>query len=136
MRQPLHIYAYDAAASLAMGAAVGFSVWGVFDPPVLVAACAGAIAFLRVLGGLGRIRSMPAQMPLFDPVPLEFEAEELVLDRAIERDGGPVVRLVQPLPTPGELRDTVERYLEVKRQPADATEELRGALTQLRRSVA
>lgn len=135
MSQPLNVSAYDLAAATLMGAAVGFSVWGVFSPPLLVAACAGAIAFVRVFSGLSRMRSRPEPLPFFTPAPLEFEEDALLLDCAVKRDGGPVVRLVRPLPTPGELHETIERHLD-KRQPADATEELREALTQLRRSVA
>ena len=87
-------------------------------------------------------------LPDFELLPLEFEpgqaeeADELLLDRAVSRPGpANVVALVQPLPTAGELRASIERHLSERGgesaadRPADAAEELRSALAELRRSL-
>ncbi len=89
-------------------------------------------------------------LPEFDLAPLAFhyrqlgEMDELLLDRAVTPVAGEsnIVALTQPLPTPGELRETIETHLEVARtgdpqqRPIDPAEELRNALADLRRSLA
>lgn len=88
-------------------------------------------------------------LPPFDLKPLEFELrsaaepDELLLDRVVATSGGGanVVSLSKPLPTPGELRETIESHLNAARtadaaQAPDPADELRNALAELRRSLA
>jgi hypothetical protein len=85
-------------------------------------------------------------LPRFNLVPLEFDGDpgedrgELILDDVIASIGQPtIVAPVQPMPTAGELQATIERHLNgstsamPRMEPAD---ELRHALTELRRSLA
>lgn len=89
-------------------------------------------------------------LPPFELVPLEFQGQageppdELVLDELVAGIGAdaPVVRLVQPqlqpMPTAGELRESIERQLhraQHRAPTANATDELRQALSDLRRSI-
>jgi hypothetical protein len=68
--------------------------------------------------------------------------EALVLDRPIARSGDSnVIALGQPIPTAGELHESIERHLRESRgggvgHPApDPVDELREALAALRRSM-
>ena len=80
------------------------------------------------------------QLAQFELVPLEFgeagDSDELLLDEPVEQAAPPVLRVV---PTAGELHESIERHLrgdgEDKRR-ADAADELRNALAELRRSLA
>ena len=86
-------------------------------------------------------------LPPFDLAPLAFELlstvdeDELLLDRVVlAADGQPnVVTLSQPVPTAGELHDSIERHLSgsegTPEQVPDGVEELRAALADLRRSL-
>jgi hypothetical protein len=80
-------------------------------------------------------------LPQFRLTPLEFEPEaKLALDEVADnlQAAEPAVRLVHAAPTAGELRASIERHLQSnQRQPrrADAAEELRSALADLRRSL-
>ena len=86
-------------------------------------------------------------LPPFDLEPLAFELssavedDELLLDRVVSVTGGQpnVVALSQPVPTAGELHQTIERHLGKAggepARPADGAEELREALAELRRSL-
>jgi len=85
----------------------------------------------------------------FELAPLDFceaasaELAELLLDQPlVPADPSPtVVAFPRAIPTPGEMRDTIERHLESKgpdnapEAPASPTEELRLALAELRRSL-
>jgi hypothetical protein len=88
------------------------------------------------------------ELPEFELRPLEFESEaheelaELLLDEPIAASATNVVAIRRTLPTPGELRDSIERHLRAKAtsdgggehlSPAD---ELRLALAELRQSLA
>jgi hypothetical protein len=101
------------------------------------------MAFLERL--LGR-RSF--RLSDFDLQPLAFEMcarpddGTLVLDRPVARsDDSNVIALGQPIPTAGELRDSIERHLrstrdgDPARSPPDPVDELREALADLRRSL-
>lgn len=85
-------------------------------------------------------------LPPFELAPLEFEAQagepfdELLLDEVVARIGpdADAVAVTQPMPTAGELRDSIERHLRGARHNApavDAADELRQALAELRRSI-
>ncbi|HEU4809403.1 MAG TPA: hypothetical protein VFS69_01980 [Sphingomicrobium sp.] len=85
-------------------------------------------------------------LPPFDLAPLAFELQspeegELLLDRVVSTDEGQanIVALSGPVPTAGELRNSIERHLDnargVEPTPADAIDELRSALAELRRSL-
>jgi hypothetical protein len=88
------------------------------------------------------------RLPEFDLAPLAFEMsqasdDELLLDRIVTRtENEPkIVALAPPVPTAGELRASIERHLRATGrppapQPADAVDELRNALADLRRSLA
>lgn len=85
-------------------------------------------------------------LPPFELAPLEFESEvqsgedELLLDEPVAAVGPvraavPYIRLV---PTAGELRDRIEQHLRANQGSApraDAADELRAALADLRRSL-
>ena len=83
----------------------------------------------------------------FELAPLEFceaasaELAELLLDQPILGPQSTVVVFPQAIPTPGEMRETIERHLEAKDAddpapaPASPAEELRLALAELRRSL-
>lgn len=80
-------------------------------------------------------------LPEFELAPLDFAAEdELVLDDVVASIGPePERSALAAVPTPGELRQSIERHLravELPKPAADATDELRDALAQLRRSIA
>lgn len=86
-------------------------------------------------------------LPPFELAPLEFEVEagepldELLLDEVVASIGrdADAVAVTQPMPTAGELRDSIERHLRGSRHGApavDAADELRQALAELRRSIA
>jgi hypothetical protein len=86
-------------------------------------------------------------LPQFDLQPLAFELgavgdDELLLDRRIERSKvhSNVVTLAQPLPTAGELRESIERHLQASKEPTapqtpDPAAELRQALLELRNTL-
>ena len=86
-------------------------------------------------------------LPQFDLAPLAFELQspadenELLLDRVVSigEGQGNVVSLSGPVPTAGELRESIERHLDNARDieptPSDAVDELRSALAELRRSL-
>lgn len=85
-------------------------------------------------------------LPPFELAPLEFEPQagepldELLLDEVVASDArdADAVPVMQPMPTAGELRDSIERHLRGARQSApavDAADELREALAELRRSI-
>jgi hypothetical protein len=84
----------------------------------------------------------------FELAPLEFceaasaELAELLLDQPIPADrDSTIVAFPRAVPTPGEMRETIERHLESKDSgkgpegPASPAEELRLALAELRRSL-
>ena len=88
------------------------------------------------------------RLPGFNLAPLAFEVdptageEELLLDRVISRSGDRpgVVAIAAPMPTPGQLRASIERHLRAAEaapadEPPDARSELRDALAELRRSI-
>ena len=88
-------------------------------------------------------RASEFALPAFETLPLEFEpeADELVLDSIVAGIGpeSRVVRLVQPMPTAGELQARIDDHLRgpVDVEPVvDAAEELRIALAELRQSLA
>jgi hypothetical protein len=91
---------------------------------------------------LGRILA-PRQFHLtpFDPAPLEFEPEPLLLE-AVVGQASPtnVVAFPQGIPTAGELHARIERHLCGKStapsgEPVSPADELREALAELRRSL-
>jgi hypothetical protein len=87
------------------------------------------------------------ELPEFDLRPLEFESEapgelgELLLDEPIAASATNVVAMPQPMPTPGELRDSIERHLRARHNGDGAGErlspadELKLALAELRQSL-
>ena len=136
MANPLRS-ALDALAGAILGTAVCFALVGIFHAPLLVAGSVGAIVFVRVFTSLRRLPAAPAA---FVPLPLEFDGEpdRLLPDETLDADAASprVVRLFGPLPTPGEMHETIERHLGGRSRGApDATEELREALAQLRRAA-
>lgn len=83
-------------------------------------------------------------LPSFELPPLEFddaagEADELLLDEVIVQIAPPPrAELSPPLPTAGQLRESIERHLRGESRGgrrADAADELRHALAELRRSL-
>lgn len=83
------------------------------------------------------------RLAYFEPLPLEFDEqsaeEELLLSEALPTPE-PAARAGQgpALPTPGVLRESIERHLRRERpvhSGADAANELRNALAELRRSL-
>jgi hypothetical protein len=87
-------------------------------------------------------------LPQFDLQPLAFELgsvgdDELLLDRIVQpsEEHWNVISLGQPLPTAGELRESIERHLQAsKDSPADQAAsdpaaELREALSDLRSAL-
>ena len=92
-----------------------------------------------------RIRGRRAfPLPPFDLTPLEFamdEEDELLLDQVFPAGGDPsrAVPMVVPVPTAGELHASIERHLKalpkLSEAKKDASEELRDALAELRRSL-
>ena len=79
-------------------------------------------------------------LPDFELAPLDFIAnDDLVLDEVVASLGPePERSTLAAVPTPGELRQSIERHLRAVEPPvpaADATDELRDALAQLRRSI-
>lgn len=85
-------------------------------------------------------------LPAFDLAPLAFEMagaeDELLLDRVVTRpvESPHIVALGAPMPTPGQLRESIERHLRAaegapEAPPPDARDELRNALAELRRSI-
>lgn len=135
MAHPLRS-ALDVLAGAILGGAVCFALVSIFHLPLLLAGSAGAIVLVCVFTSLHRDPAAPAA---FVPLPLEFveEPDELLLDQPIAADApGPrVVRLFGPMPTPGEMHESIERHLGGRWRGADATEELREALAQLRRAA-
>ncbi|HET9811064.1 MAG TPA: hypothetical protein VFP53_05130 [Sphingomicrobium sp.] len=84
------------------------------------------------------------RLPSFDLTPLDFgisiDSDELLLEDVVTavRSSGPDLRVVHSAPTAGELRESIERHLEVSKQAPpqiDAADELRNALAELRRSI-
>lgn len=80
-------------------------------------------------------------LPEFALEPLDFIAQdELVLDEVVASIGPePAPAPLAAVPTAGELRHRIERHLRAVERPspqADAADELRDALAQLRRSIA
>jgi len=84
----------------------------------------------------------------FELAPLDFCAEvsaelaELLLDQPIlAAPDSTVVAFPAPIPTPGEMHETIERHLDARHlaqpesAPASPAEELRLALAELRRSL-
>ena len=76
----------------------------------------------------------------FELLPLEFdeagEADELLLDQPA---GHCTPNAASAIPTAGELRESIERHLRgdsASARRADAADELRNALAELRRSLA
>lgn len=129
-------FALDAIAAAALGGAICYALTGVLQLPFLIAIAGGGLVFVRVLASLARLPQDSAAFTPFDVAPLEFEDEdELLLDRPVSRDGARVVRLFEPLPTPGELHQTIERHLGGTARPADASGELQDALAELRRAI-
>ena len=135
MAHPLRS-ALDALAGAILGGAVCFAVVTIFHLPLLVAGSAGAIVLVHVFTSL---RLGPAAPAAFVPLPLEFheEADELLLDQPVAADGPDprVVRLFGPMPTPGEMHESIERHLGGRSRGADATDELREALAAIRRAA-
>jgi hypothetical protein len=88
------------------------------------------------------------ELPEFELRPLEFESEaaeelaELLLDKPMAASATNVVAMPRPMPTAGELRDSIERHLRNKASGAGAGErlspadELKLALAELRQSLA
>jgi hypothetical protein len=87
-------------------------------------------------------------LPQFDLQPLAFElgagcGDELLLDRVVapSEEHSNVVALGEPLPTAGELRDSIERHLQTTKdcpaapQAPDPVAELREALSELRSAL-
>jgi hypothetical protein len=88
-------------------------------------------------------------LPEFDLAPLEFcegniaELAELLLDQPLpSKPIAPnVVAIRNAIPSPGEMRERIERHLESRDaahplvQPSTPAEELRQALADLRRSI-
>ena len=86
------------------------------------------------------------RLPTFAPAPLEFDSDgagsdSLLLDDVVTRIGPAASSQTARetlVPTPGELQARVERHLRDSRAAAagaDAANELRDALAELRRSV-
>ena len=82
----------------------------------------------------------------FDLAPLAFEMEsdweegELLLDRVVTRSADQPGVVALGAPTPGQLHASIERHLRSSERPAapaaaDARDELRDALAELRRSL-
>ena len=129
-------FALDAIAAAALGGAIYYALVGVLQLPAVVAIAGGALVFARVLWSLARLPADRDAFTPFEVAPLEFdEGDELLLDRPVARDGAQVVRLFDPIPTPGEMHQTIERHLRKAATPADATGELQDALAELRRAI-
>lgn len=90
----------------------------------------------------------PDELLLVDPVELlltdadrldPLEPDVLPLDDVLARlePDSRVVRLFDPaaMPTPGELKDRIDRHLDWAPTPSDASQALHDALAQLRRSL-
>lgn len=154
--QPVETAADAAAAALFAGALAfaGSAVVGANAAAVACAAFAGAFALLRTVSPGEATHPLPA----FDPVDAPAEVHELllseemifeaagertdvlVLDDVLARIGpdSRVVRLFDPdrMPTPGELKATIDRHLRGTDQGVpDASQALSDALAQLRRSL-
>ena len=129
-------FTLDAIAAAALGGAVCYALMGVLQLPAVVAIAGGGVVFARVLYGLARLPADKDAFTPFEVASLEFEDEdELLLDRPVGRDGAQVVRLFDPIPTPGELHHTIERHLRGTVPGADASGELQDALAELRRAI-
>ena len=105
--------AVDSVAAAALGGAICFALSAVLQLPLPVAIAGGALVFVCTVFGPRPAPRRPRLLPPrsqsrrsnFD------EDDELLLDRPVERDGAQVVRLFEPIPTPGELHRTIERHL-------------------------
>jgi hypothetical protein len=86
------------------------------------------------------------ELPEFDLRPLEFdeaaeELAEMLLDQPIAAGATNVVAMPRPMPTPGELRDSIELHLRAREHGDGAGErlspadELKLALAELRQSL-
>ena len=158
--------AVDTLAATLLAAAVGFGVGSLLRGSVgqlqliLIAAAALVATYLLCIRALRKVGSGASGHALPEFAPSAVEAivlEELVLTEAdrlhpqveepleltdvlaeIAQDSR-VVRLFDPsaMPTPGQLRDRIDRHLdEGTAAPADASQALFEALSQLRRSLA
>ena len=79
-------------------------------------------------------------LPSFDLAPLEFGPNDELALEALADSIGPLPEAVEPTPVPtaGKLREKIETHLRLAEQgqlATEASEELRYALAQLRRSV-
>jgi hypothetical protein len=137
-RKLLHL-TLDIVAAVLLGAAAWFALSSLQLPASLAVAGAGVLT-IGVAAALVRLSHDLPKTSAFALAPLEFEQEEegvLLLDRPVEvRPNSPVVRLLQPIPSPGELHHTIERHLQERRpQAPDDIEKLSEALAQLRRAI-
>lgn len=151
----------DRASAALFAGACAYAAYAWFAPqaaqPMLVAetGAVAALAYLLCVRALGAIQPKPRKLPMqifdvrqIDPhdppdmLPAATEPEPLVLDDILGELGpdSRVVRLFDPaaMPTPGQLNDRIERHLgrDVPPiAPPDASQALRDALAELRRSL-
>jgi hypothetical protein len=151
--------AVDATAALVFAAAVGFVLLQIWAVPAFAAAV-GALSFFGAFHALGQVEPEAeayehgpfavAEFPAFVSDELLLTeadrlhagsdpAEELLLSEAIANvgSGSRVVRLFEPaaMPTPGELKDRIDRHVANRAGSPDASQALFDALTELRRSL-
>lgn len=154
-----------ALASATLAGALGFAAYAGLDvlQPALRAVAASAAASTGLLGAWGFLARVGRQAPDFAIATFDLGAvhispgkvrtadileldvvyqEPLELDDVLEQigPGARVVRLFNPaaMPTPGELRERIDRHLERGPPPVashDDSQALIEALTQLRQSL-
>ncbi|MFL6728609.1 MAG: hypothetical protein ACJ8E3_06195 [Sphingomicrobium sp.] len=153
----------DVGAAASLAAATGYGALRLGSPPATVVAL-GAATLLGAWTALRSVSPGPATFPLssFDAGPIlvpaaqdelvltdsdrldreaNEPADELLLDDVLAKleDFSRVVRLFDrsAMPTPGELRNRIDRHLDGSRPsaPPDASQALHDALSELRRTL-
>lgn len=153
-------FASDLAAGAGIGAAAAWALATLFQVPIVVAYCAAGVVFLRVFCSLRQQHSGPGfALASFQPAALEFEADSADLDGGL-LELGPVAASIasgpapEPraasLPTVKQMQESIQRRLRAQDEGggrddvphdeehggrADAADELRAALRNLRRAI-
>lgn len=98
-----------------------------------------ATLFSRILDRIRRFASPAFRLGQFELAPLDFDADELVLDEIIsEYERDPRVVPIYAGAAPGELCDRIEKHFHAEvaqRHSRTAADELSDALAELRRSI-
>jgi hypothetical protein len=142
-------FASDLAAGAGVGAALAWALATLFQVPMVVAFCAAGVVFLRVFCSLRRKHAGPRfALPPFQLAGLEFEADgplELDSIAASIASGAAPGPAPAALPTVKQMQESIRLRLSARDQgpgedsehgrPADAADELRAALRNLRRSI-